>query len=132
MSPTSQFCIKNIPENIDVSPSQVCFTLLFDLEAIFKIWCYGFHGYFKRSVHKFELILAICTTIHIIPICYRTQFTYFQVRHKTLYSYNMIIHWVSIFPRNSRVYWDSQKYWKFPMKVWNLMSFLTDLKETIL
>ena len=58
---------------------QVAFTVLFDIEALFKIWCLGFHGYFKRSVHKFELVLAIGTTIHIIPPCYRTHFTYFQV-----------------------------------------------------
>lgn len=58
---------------------EVIFTALFDLEAVFKIWCLGFHGYFKRSVHKFELLLVICTTLHIIPVFYRTQFTYFQV-----------------------------------------------------
>ncbi|XP_046577854.1 LOW QUALITY PROTEIN: sodium leak channel non-selective protein-like [Haliotis rubra] len=59
--------------------AEVVFTLLFDLEALFKIWCLGFVGYLKRSLHKFELLLAIGTTIHIIPDCYRSQFTYFQV-----------------------------------------------------
>lgn len=58
---------------------QVVFTVLFDLEALFKIWCLGFHGYFRRSVHKFELLLVAGTTLHIIPAFYRTQFTYFQV-----------------------------------------------------
>ncbi len=59
---------------------QVVFTLLFDLEALFKIWCLGFHGYYKRSVHKFEMTVAIMTSLHIIPLLYRTQLTYFQVR----------------------------------------------------
>ena len=59
--------------------TEVVFTLLFDLEAFFKIWCLGFHGYFKRSVHKFELMLALGTSFHIIPKLYRSQLTYFQV-----------------------------------------------------
>ena len=58
---------------------QVVFTALFDLEALFKIWCLGIHGYFRRSIHKFELTLALGTTLHIIPAFYRTHFTYFQV-----------------------------------------------------
>ncbi|XP_053403059.1 sodium leak channel NALCN-like [Mercenaria mercenaria] len=58
---------------------EVFFTLLFDLEAIFKIWCLGFRGYWRRSLHKFELCLVIGTTLHIIPAWYRTQLTYFQV-----------------------------------------------------
>ncbi|XP_071140116.1 sodium leak channel NALCN-like isoform X2 [Mytilus edulis] len=60
--------------------AEVVFTLLFDLEAIFKIWCLGLYGYLRRSLHKFELLLAIGTTLHIIiPELYRTQLTYFQV-----------------------------------------------------
>ena len=62
---------------------QVFFTLLFDLEAIFKIWCLGFRGYWRRSLHKFELCLVIGTTLHIIPEWYRTQLTYFQVNQST-------------------------------------------------
>lgn len=59
---------------------EVFFTLLFDLEALFKIWCLGFRGYWKRSLHKFELVLCIMTTLHLIPDWYRTQLlTYFQV-----------------------------------------------------
>lgn len=59
--------------------AEVVFTALFDLEALFKIWCLGLQGYLKRSVHKFEIVLTIGTSIHIIPSLYRTQFTYFQV-----------------------------------------------------
>ncbi|XP_014778996.1 sodium leak channel NALCN [Octopus bimaculoides] len=59
--------------------AEVVFTALFDLEALFKIWCLGFQGYLKRSVHKFELLLAVGTTLHIIPRLYRSQLTYFQV-----------------------------------------------------
>ena len=58
--------------------------MLFDLEALFKIWCLGLRGYVHRSVYKFELLLVICTTLHIIPQLYRTHMTYFQVSHCTL------------------------------------------------
>ncbi|XP_052214873.1 sodium leak channel NALCN-like isoform X2 [Dreissena polymorpha] len=58
---------------------EVFFTLLFDLEAVFKIWCLGLRGYWRRSLHKFELSLVIGTTLHIIPGWYRTELTYFQV-----------------------------------------------------
>ncbi|XP_065924032.1 sodium leak channel NALCN isoform X6 [Magallana gigas] len=59
--------------------AEVAFTVLFDLEALFKIWCLGFQGYKKRPFHKFELLLAIGTTLHIIPDLYRGHCTYFQV-----------------------------------------------------
>ncbi|XP_074643734.1 sodium leak channel NALCN-like [Tubulanus polymorphus] len=59
--------------------AECVFTILFDLEAMFKISCLGFTCYWKRSVHKFEFILAIGTTMHCIPFFYRSQCTYFQV-----------------------------------------------------
>lgn len=65
---------------------QLVFTIFLDLEALFKIWCLGFKGYFKHSYHKFELVLSIGTTIHIIPQCYPSIFTSFQVRN-SLYVY---------------------------------------------
>ncbi|KAJ8956573.1 hypothetical protein NQ314_006700 [Rhamnusium bicolor] len=55
------------------------FTALLNLETIFKIWCLGWRGYWKHSIHKFELLLAVGTTIHVIPGFYMTGFTYFQV-----------------------------------------------------
>ncbi|XP_078664203.1 sodium leak channel NALCN-like isoform X2 [Branchiostoma floridae x Branchiostoma belcheri] len=58
---------------------EVAFTVLFDLEVVFKVWCLGLQGYWKRSLHKFELILAIGTTLHILPVFYCSQLTYFQV-----------------------------------------------------
>lgn len=58
---------------------EVAFTLLLNLETLFKIWCLGWRGYFKHSIHKFELLLAIGTTIHVIPSFYMSGFTYFQV-----------------------------------------------------
>ncbi|RZF45942.1 hypothetical protein LSTR_LSTR008319 [Laodelphax striatellus] len=54
------------------------FTILLDLEALFKIWCLGFRGYVKHSYHKFELLLVIGTTLHIIPSLYLSGLTYFQ------------------------------------------------------
>ncbi|CAH2066683.1 unnamed protein product, partial [Iphiclides podalirius] len=58
---------------------EIAFTIFLDLEALIKIWCLGWKGYFKHSVHKFELLLAVGTTIHIIPQLYMSGFTYFQV-----------------------------------------------------
>nr|XP_022905001.1 sodium leak channel non-selective protein [Onthophagus taurus] len=55
------------------------FTFLLDLETIFKIWCLGFRGYWKHSIHKFELLLAVGTSLHVIKHFYMTGFTYFQV-----------------------------------------------------
>ncbi|KAG8230126.1 hypothetical protein J437_LFUL010618, partial [Ladona fulva] len=58
---------------------EVAFTIFMDLETLFKIWCLGFRGYFRQSIHKFELLLAIGTTLHIIPALYLSGLTYFQV-----------------------------------------------------
>ncbi|KAF4795161.1 sodium leak channel, non-selective [Turdus rufiventris] len=58
--------------------AEVAFTVLFDLEALLKIWCLGFTGYISSSLHKFELLLVIGTTLHIYPDLYHSQFTYFQ------------------------------------------------------
>lgn len=60
---------------------EIAFTIFLDLETLFKIWCLGFRGYFKHSIHKFELLLAIGTTIHILPGCYLSGLTYFQVKN---------------------------------------------------
>lgn len=59
---------------------EIAFTIFLDFETLFKIWCLGFRGYFKHSIHKFELLLAIGTSLHILPGCYLSGFTYFQVR----------------------------------------------------
>ncbi|XP_026672772.1 sodium leak channel non-selective protein [Ceratina calcarata] len=59
--------------------AEIAFTVFLDLETLFKIWCLGFRSYYKHSIHKFELLLAIGTTIHIIPFFYLSGFTYFQV-----------------------------------------------------
>ena len=55
------------------------FTLFFDLEALFKIFSLGFKNYIRRSIFKFEFMLAIGTTLHCFPDLYRSSFTYFQV-----------------------------------------------------
>lgn len=57
----------------------MAFTIFLNLETLFKIWCLGWRGYFKHSIHKFELLLAIGTTLHVIPALYLSGFTYFQV-----------------------------------------------------
>ncbi|PVD19084.1 hypothetical protein C0Q70_21643 [Pomacea canaliculata] len=59
--------------------AEVVLTILFDLEAIFKVWCLGIRGYLRRSLHVFELVLVFGTTLHIIPELYRTPLTFFQV-----------------------------------------------------
>lgn len=75
--------IRNMPEDVQYFPIflQLGFTIAFNLECLFKIWCLGIRGYIKRSLHKFELMLAIGTSVHvmIIPFKNRTQFAYFQV-----------------------------------------------------
>ena len=53
--------------------------MLFNLEALYKIFCLGFKTYIKRSVYKFELALAIGTSLRLLPPLYRTELTYFQV-----------------------------------------------------
>ena len=47
---------------------EVGFTVFFDLECLFKIWCLGPKNYFRQTIHKFELLLVVGTTIHIIHI----------------------------------------------------------------
>ncbi|XP_055338737.1 sodium leak channel NALCN-like isoform X1 [Paramacrobiotus metropolitanus] len=59
---------------------ELMFTALFDLEVLFKMWCLGISGYLKRFAHKFELFLAVLTTIHMEPsLFYHSSLTYFQV-----------------------------------------------------
>nr|VZI50442.1 unnamed protein product [Spirometra erinaceieuropaei] len=59
--------------------AELGFTVVFDLEAIFKIWCLGWRSYWSRSLFKFELMLCIGTSLHCIPQLYRTEFTYLSV-----------------------------------------------------
>nr|AXS78260.1 Sodium leak channel non-selective protein [Anisakis simplex] len=59
---------------------EVAFTLLFNIECSLKIFGFGWHGYIRRGLHKFELILCIGSTLNIIKPLYSTNvFTYFQV-----------------------------------------------------
>ncbi|CAF1362403.1 unnamed protein product [Rotaria sp. Silwood1] len=58
---------------------ETLFTIFFDLEALFKILSMGFKNYIRRSIYKFEFMLAVGTTIHCFPSFYRSSFTYFQV-----------------------------------------------------
>lgn len=58
---------------------ELVFTFILDLETLFKIYCLGWRGYYKHSIHKFELLLAIGTTLHVIPGLYLSPLTYFQV-----------------------------------------------------
>lgn len=58
---------------------ELAFTLFFDLETLFKVYCLGWRGYYKHSIHKFEALLAIGTTLHVIPGFYLSGLTYFQV-----------------------------------------------------
>lgn len=58
---------------------ELLFTFFLDLETLFKIYCLGWRGYYKHSIHKFEMILAIGTTLHVIPGLYLSGLTYFQV-----------------------------------------------------
>lgn len=44
-----------------------------------KILCIGFKVYINRAIYKYEFILAIFTTLRLIPSLYQTELTYFQV-----------------------------------------------------
>ncbi|VDK50246.1 unnamed protein product [Cylicostephanus goldi] len=58
---------------------QVGFTLLFNLECLIKIVCYGFRNFLRRGIFKFELILCIGSSLNAIKYFYdRNYFTYFQ------------------------------------------------------
>ncbi|KRX25337.1 Sodium leak channel non-selective protein [Trichinella nelsoni] len=56
------------------------FTLIFNLECLFKVWCLSWKGYISRGLHKFEFILCVGSTLNIIkPLYDRNVFTYCQV-----------------------------------------------------
>lgn len=44
------------------------------------MWCLGFRDYYGRTIYKFELLLVIGTTLHLLPQFYLSVLTYFQVR----------------------------------------------------
>ncbi|EDV28390.1 uncharacterized protein TRIADDRAFT_18273 [Trichoplax adhaerens] len=46
--------------------SQIAFTLLFNIEAIFKMYCYGIRSYLFRFAHIYELILAVGSSVYIL------------------------------------------------------------------
>lgn len=58
---------------------EVGFTIFFNVEAVFKILCLGFHVYWTRTSHRFELLLAIGCSIHIIRPLFMTELADFQV-----------------------------------------------------
>ena len=59
---------------------EVAFTLIFDLEVMLKMWCFGPKLMMHKPGQLAEIVLAIGTTLHIIPPLYRTLFfTHFQV-----------------------------------------------------
>ncbi|KAK8392277.1 hypothetical protein O3P69_017693 [Scylla paramamosain] len=58
---------------------EVGFTIFFNLETIFKMWCLGLRGYWRLSIHKFELLLAVGTTLRLCSDLFMTPLTYFQV-----------------------------------------------------
>lgn len=52
---------------------EVGFTIFFNIEALFKIACLGFHCYWTRISHRFEFFLALGCTIHMIPSFFMTE-----------------------------------------------------------
>ncbi|KIH67903.1 transporter, cation channel family protein [Ancylostoma duodenale] len=58
---------------------EVGFTVLFNLECLIKILCYGFRNFLRRGIFKFEMILCIGSSLNAIKYFYdRNYFTYFQ------------------------------------------------------
>ena len=72
---------------------EIGFTIFYDLEVFFKIFCFSFNGYIDRTIHKFELILAIMTTIHVLPIngLFLSWISIFQVHatHSAHFAYTL-------------------------------------------
>ena len=58
---------------------EIGFVIFYNLEALFKIFCLSFRGYISRTIHKFEFLLCIMTTIHIFPGLFLTPISIFQV-----------------------------------------------------
>jgi len=58
---------------------EVGFTIFFNIEALFKIACLGFHCYWTRTSHRFEFFLALGCTVHVIPSFFMTELADFQV-----------------------------------------------------
>ncbi|XP_076808944.1 sodium leak channel NALCN-like isoform X2 [Clavelina lepadiformis] len=44
--------------------AELFFTVIFDVECAMKIICLGIPGYFKRNINKYEVFLALMTTIN--------------------------------------------------------------------
>ncbi|CAJ0600567.1 unnamed protein product [Cylicocyclus nassatus] len=59
---------------------EICFTIIFNIEALIKVIGFGWKGYLRRGQHKFELILCVGSTLNLIrPLYNMNIFTYFQV-----------------------------------------------------
>lgn len=43
------------------------------------MWCLGLRGYWRLGIHKFELLLAVGTTLRLCSDLFMTPLTYFQV-----------------------------------------------------
>ena len=79
----------------------MAFTVLFDLEALLKNWCLGFTGYISSSLHKFEALLVVGTTLHIYPVLYHSQFTYFQVGCMYTHTHTLVCFSILVGPNHS-------------------------------
>ena len=58
---------------------EIGFVIFYNVEALFKIFCLSFRGYISRTIHKFEFLLCLMTTIHIFPRLFLTPISIFQV-----------------------------------------------------
>lgn len=60
--------------------AQFIFTILFDIEALLKIWCSGFRAYLNNSRMQFvEFVIAVGSTILAIPVL--LEYDAFSVFH---------------------------------------------------
>eukprot|EP00117_Sycon_ciliatum_P033038 scpid27689/ scgid4571/ Sodium leak channel non-selective protein; CanIon; Voltage gated channel-like protein 1 len=56
-----------LDRNTVVYPIEIFFTILFDLEVIAMMWCLGFRGYIRRKRFLIQFVLAIGSTINLLP-----------------------------------------------------------------
>ncbi|PAV69982.1 hypothetical protein WR25_10925 isoform D [Diploscapter pachys] len=58
---------------------EIGFTVLFNIECLIKILCYGFIPFISRGIFKFEFLLCVGSSLNVIPYFYaRNWFTNFQ------------------------------------------------------
>ena len=60
--------LQGVLDTGDRITSQIIFTVLFDIEVLIKITAFGAKVYFENVPHRFECLLAVGSTVFLIPL----------------------------------------------------------------